>query len=388
MPITKFVRPLSPCNIAVSRCSVPRDQASPRILILRIGAHGDILMGTPLVTAIREAHPNAWITWVVGETSAEAMDANPYLDEILIWNGREMEGRGAPQNFLLKPFNTAWLRRELEDRSFDIYISFQAEECLEFTRLIPSPIKIGFFDYFDIKKIDENTKAAARRLFTHVITKEDHPFHRTHQYLSVLKYLSIDSSTVPPMHLGYTSNDADIVERFLADRGVKSSEPYAVLAPMSTWPTRNWELSRYAATSDYLQRELGLNVVVIGSRQELAPVQAMIGLASSSPIEAAGYFSFRGMSALIDHAKLLLGGDSGPMHVAGAVGTPYVAVFGATPVDARAPLSGRGIALSVKVPCGPCDWLTCSNQAKPLLCLNLLSVDKVTEACEIVLEQA
>jgi ADP-heptose:LPS heptosyltransferase len=107
----------------------------------------------------------------------------------------------------------------------------------------------------------------------------------------------------------------------------------------------------------------------------------MIELSSTRPVEVAGVFTFRGMSALINGAKLVLGGDSGPMHVAGALSTPYVAIFGATPINARAPMVGPGISLSASVPCGPCDWLTCSNSNHPLLCLDLISTDKVMDAC-------
>jgi ADP-heptose:LPS heptosyltransferase len=381
MPLTKFIGPLEPTNIAVRRCGSTLNAASKKILIVRLGSHGDILMGTPLIKSIRDAEPNAWITWVVERSSAEVLDANPYIDELLVWHGAEMLGRGGPHRLIARPFRQAWLKRELATRDFDTFISFQAEELLGLSQIINAKTKIGFFDYFNVKPLSASTIEEAHKLFNYVIDKAEHPVHRTMQYLSVLKYMGIGPSADLQMNLGFTEQDARTVTKVLCNKGVSSNEPYAVIAPMSTWTTRNWDLSRYAAVADFIKRELGLRVVVIGSRREVEPVRRMIELSSTRPVEVAGVFTFRGMSALINGAKLVLGGDSGPMHVAGALSTPYVAIFGATPINARAPMVGPGISLSASVPCGPCDWLTCSNSNHPLLCLDLISTDKVMDAC-------
>ncbi len=83
----EFFKPLEPCNLPLQRCPVPREKASKRILIMRVGAFGDILMGTPLLAALRKAYPEAHITWIAEFSERDAIDANPFIDEILRWDG-------------------------------------------------------------------------------------------------------------------------------------------------------------------------------------------------------------------------------------------------------------------------------------------------------------
>ena len=83
--------------------------------------------------------------------------------------------------------------------------------------------------------------------------------------------------------------------------------------------------------------------------------------------------TFRQMAALIARAPALVSGDTGPMHVAAAVGTPFVALFGPTPADGRAPLAGRGTVLLHPVPCGPCDQKVCPNKDEDQMrCMRLI----------------
>jgi ADP-heptose:LPS heptosyltransferase len=127
---------------------------------------------------------------------------------------------------------------------------------------------------------------------------------------------------------------------------------------------------------------MGLQPVLIGSKAEIDSLEALADLMESRPVVAAGVLTFRQMGALVAHSKLLIGGDSGPMHVAGAVGVPYLALFGSTPADARAPLQGPGISLAHPVACGPCDWLVCKNTKDPLLCLDLIDIDEAYNAIQ------
>jgi len=100
------------------------------------------------------------------------------------------------------------------------------------------------------------------------------------------------------------------------------------------------------------------------------------------PAIAAGAMTFRQTAALLDRAALLVSGDTGPMHAAAALDTPYVALFGPTAPEWYGPLAGRGQKLFHPVPCGPCDQKHCPNQGDDFeRCMRLLTVDEVSEAC-------
>ena len=100
---------------------------------------------------------------------------------------------------------------------------------------------------------------------------------------------------------------------------------------------------------------------------------------------AAGTLSFREMAAVIDRAALVVSGDTGPMHVAAALGTPQVAVFGPTSPAWYGPRTGRFVSLLHPVPCGPCDKKQCHNLADPHLCMTLLTVEEVLASAESLL---
>jgi ADP-heptose:LPS heptosyltransferase len=96
-----------------------------------------------------------------------------------------------------------------------------------------------------------------------------------------------------------------------------------------------------------------------------------------------GTFGFRALSALISKAALVLSGDTGPMHIASAFDTPYVALFGPSPVERFAPLVGRGLPMAKSVPCGPCHKFDCPNKGEEhQLCLKLLSAEEVNAAVD------
>ena len=377
-----FLPPLTPCNLPLRRCTVPRAQASRRILIQRAGAFGDILMGTPLLAALREAYPDAHLTWLV-EDAAQAIDASPYLDEYIRWD------RAYWKRPLRRGLYPVWLtrvlrfRKVLREANFDVFISFQPEEWPLLARGVNAPVSIGIFDtfrrFYGATKTSRNT-----RLYSHPFAYPDLPEHRTDQYLLALRALGLSDNVPKQMTLGYTGEDRDAAAAFLARQGVGSKERLVVLAPWTTWPTRCWPAERFVAVGNALARR-GLRVLVLGGPKEREATLALAAQMDPCPVAVAGELTFRQMAALIDRVSLLITGDTGPMHVAAALGTPQVALFGPTSPAWYGPRTGRFVSLLHPVPCGPCDKKHCHNLSDPHLCLRLVTVDEVLAAAERLL---
>ena len=399
MGYPRFTAPLTPVNLPEQRCTVSRDAASRRILIVRLGSHGDILMATPLLAALRRAYPDAYLTWIVEHSAFDSLAANPHLDELLIWDSsywRDMvHMRGlkilAPKRFLGLP----WLARALPMTTtlrgcrFDTLISLQPEEWPSLLPATGARETIGIFDTFRQFSGATETSPYAKR-YAHTYTYADLPEHRTDQYLLPLKALGlppVDASD-KQMALGFTAEDAEAAEDFLRQQpGYGADQPFVVLAPMTTWPSRNWPAERYAALGDALAKQ-GHRVALISSPspKEREAVTAIADQMQTPPLRALGTLSFRQMAALTARASLVISGDTGPMHVAAAVGTPFLALFGSTPVLGRAPLSGRGLSLAHPVPCGPCDKEFCTQSGDNYLrCLKLISGDETLAAAEKLL---
>ncbi len=382
---------MTPSNFPLNRCPVSRERASKRVLILRLAAHGDILMGTPLVAALRRAWPDAHITWIVGRDARGAIEAHPEVDEILLWETDYWTKRlrkGGPL------FQQAWalrataLRRALKANAYDVFISLQPEEFPSFTAAVAAPTTIGVFDTFQqfhgVSHTSRNTEQ-----YTHPFTAADLPEHRAEQYLLPVRALDLPPPQDRRMRMGFTAEDARTAGEFLTSQGVPPECSLVILAPMTTWPSRCWPAVRYAALGDALAKS-GSSIMIIGSarEQEQVAIADIAARMQIKPSVTTGALNFRQMAALIARASALVSGDTGPMHVASAVGTAFVSLFGPTPVAGRAPLAGRGMALMHPVPCGPCDQEVCPNTGEDFMrCMKLLTVSEVLGAVIALLEE-
>ena len=383
-----FIAPLMPCNLPTRRCPVAREDASKRILLIRLAAHGDVLMGTPLLAAIRNAWPDAHITWIVGEDARGAIEAHPDVDEILLWGTDYWTRRlrkGSPLFYPIWAYRERALRRTLRANAYDVFLSLQPEEFPRLVGNVAAPLTIGVFDTFRQFHNAADTSPHAG-CYTHPFTAADLPEHRVEQYLLPLRALGLPPPPDKHMRMGFTVEDAQVAGQFLASQGLPADRPFVTLAPMTTWPSRCWPAECYVALGDALAGS-GYPVVLIGSAREQAAVAEIAARMQAAPLVATGTLSFRQMAALLARSAALVSGDTGPMHVAAAVGTPYVALFGPTPVAGRAPLAGRGRVLMHPVPCGPCDQKVCPNTGEDFMrCMKLLTVAEVLDAVNALLE--
>lgn len=381
----EFLPPLMPCNIPVQRCPVPRGQASKRILIMRAGAFGDILMGTTLLASLRRAYPEAYLTWVVEHTEREAIDANPYIDEIMRWDGSYWKRMVRSLQYPLWLMRAWRLRDELRRRRYDVFISFQPEEWPLLLCGTGAPVSVGIFDTFK-RYYGASRRRHYRRLYTYAFAEPGLPDHRIDQYLLTLQALGLPPTGPEPMSMGYTLEDRTATESFLEAQGLTSGEGLVILAPMTTWPTKCWPAERFVALGDALARR-GRRIILIGSAKERPDLEEIAACMKTAPVVMAGELSFRQTAALLDRAALLVSGDTGPMHVAAALGTPQVALFGATSPAWYGPRSGCALVMAHPVPCGPCDRKVCGNTEDPHLCMRLLSVEEVLENAGILLDR-
>ena len=375
-----FATPENPINLTPKRCSTTLQDANRRILIMRTGAFGDILMGTPLIATLRNSYPDGWICWIVAHTERQALDANPYLDEILVWNGDDFSRARNIKTWLINFATLKSLRQELKLRKFDTFISYQAEEWPKLTKMIDAPMKIGFFDYFSFKKIKPSTLRKTKALFRFKVTKHEHPCHRTEQYFSVIKYLGLNEPLEKRMSIGFTQDDLDVARLVLQQNGIDFNESFIAIIPVTTWITKNWQTDRFAQVADQISLQFGCKVVLLGSQKDQEGINAVAHSMQIKPFAAAGLFTFRQMSALISECVLLISGDSGPMHVAGAVDTPFVSIFGSTAPEKYRPKDAIGIVVRNDVPCSPCESYDCKNLSSPLRCLTSIPVEAVYDA--------
>ncbi len=390
----KFLEPLNPCNVPVRRCPVSRQKASHRFLIVKLWALGDILMATPLLTALREFYPEAHITWLITPDNRQALDAHPYVDEVIVWDRdfwRDLLSKRWKNMLHLRRFlGIPWLvqvvrvLQDLRRLKIDTLITMHAEIWPSLVFAAAPSRAIGLLRLWPPPKLFR----WHRRLYATIYTVPQFPPHSTDRYLLPLRALGVGAVPDKQMVLGYTTQDATAVDTLLSSSVCSLNLPLVVIAPMTTSPSKNWPVERYVELGDALAQR-GCQIVLIGTGEQVPIIETIAAGMDTRPLVAAGTLGIRGIAALIARADILISSDTGPMHAAAAVGTRYVALFGPTHVERLAPLSGTGVTLRHSVPCGPCDRAHCMTEGDDHhLCMRLITVEEVVSAADSLLSEA
>lgn len=349
-----------------------------RILIIKLWALGDILMATPLLTALHGLEGGAEITWVADAAYAPLLDGHPLLREVVgvdtgAW--RRMLRRGRAGAWLAE---SRRLRREMAARRFDVVLNFHPEKW--WTRVLcAAPVRVGLSN--------QPRRALTRGLYTRWVGRTPGPRHSTDRYLDGARALGLAGPFDAQMVLRPSARDAAEAAAFLAGQPqFRAGLPALILHPGTSQAAKCWPPESFAAVAAALSASH--NVVITGSAQE-APlacsVADLLPPGATPPVVAAGKLARIGLTtALVAQARAVVTGDTFLLHVASALGTPVVGVYGSTRPRDNAPLRGpRTLLYDDSVPCAPCykgrcplkgaDFLRCQRAVTPARVLSALS---------------
>jgi ADP-heptose:LPS heptosyltransferase len=195
----------------------------------------------------------------------------------------------------------------------------------------------------------------------------------------VAKAVGAMESRTPEFRFRIPQSDDDEVNRLLSGSGVTPGTSWVAMNVSARWPTKRWPAASFAEVGDRLQQEGCGAVVIIGGPDERADVAAVRGMMKTPAIDLTGATTVGLLPALLSKASLLITNDSGPMHIAAAVGTSVVALFGPTSAVRTGPYGAGHSVLTGNVPCRPCFSRTCHNTL-PLECLRMVSPEQVMAA--------
>lgn len=335
-----------------------------RLLVRGPNWIGDAVMCEPALSATRALFPEAEITLLVKPAVAELFTGHPSFDQILTY-----EDPGAHSGLLGK-----WtLAKTLQRRHFDMAILFQnAFEAALLAFCAGVPRRYGYA-----------TDARSLFLTDPIAVPERHAIgHHVHYYLALLQPLGVDTQVGRPQ-LYLSEQEARSAEKMFSEVGLGETDFVIGLNPGSTYGSaKRWLPERFAETADRLVRDGGLNgrgsarVVIVGARGEEALGQAIADKMEATPLQLAGRTSVRELMAVIKRCRLFVTNDTGPMHIAAALGVPVVAVFGPTDPGMTSPL-GDHTTVRHAVDCAPCLLRECPIDHR---CMTRVTVEEVYEA--------
>lgn len=316
-----------------------------RIAIVKLGAIGDVVNSLPFVNRLRDGLPRARIAWVIAPLAHQLVSGHRSVDEFLVLDVK-------------KPARWPAFVRELRERRFDLAIDLQRISKSAFvTRATGARTRLGF----DRARCKEASYWATNAR----IPPNAAPGVTVEQYLEFADFLELPSGA-PRFDLPYETVDPKL-----------AGETRAVVQIGASKPANRWSAAQWSELVRRLVTELGVTVHVSGGREDRAAASEVAELAGVPLVDRTGALTLKQTAGLLRTADVFVGGDTGPLHMAVAVGTPVVALFGAADPRRTGPFGQSAWVVSRPTPCSPCRKRDCFVEGHP--CMALLEVATVFE---------
>jgi heptosyltransferase-2 len=334
-----------------------------KILVREVNWVGDAVLTLPALAALDRRFPRAEIAVLAKPWAAGLFAGQSAVDRVVLYQAegshRGLRGRWA-------------LARELGQERFDLAVLFpNSLDAVIVPWLARVPRRVGY-------RTD-----GRGLLLTQVVARSGRSAerHQVFRYLELVRSLGADGEAIPRLAVGVEAGrEAD---RLLQDLGVETGEACVAVNPGSVYGSaKRWPAERFAAVADALAKSHRARVLLVGSAKERDVLEAVAGRMRRPPIRLGGRTDLATLAAVLKRARLLLSNDTGAMHVAAAVGTPVLAVFGPTDADATGPLGPDSRVIREPVPCSPCLLRECPIDHR---CMVRVGIAQVLHAAEELL---
>ena len=338
------------------------------ILVVKLSAIGDVIHALPVSYAIKEQYPNAHLTWVVEPAAYAILEDNPYIDELILFEKAKFRSFGG---FLCEigPF-----RRRLRTRRYDASLDLQG---------LFKSAAIAFNAGAKLRIGTANMREGAH-LVSRPVRGTHAEGHIVERYLDVVRALGRAVREVR-FPVAISERDAVAAGTLLAREGVPEERPFVAFAIGANWPNKRWPAEHFAALADRLYHAHDIPVLVGGGRLDETIAQDIMAASEIPPVNLVGRTNLKQLAHIFTRAALVLGGDTGPVHLAAGLRTPTVMLMGPTDANRNGPYGQLENAIEVDRPCRGCWKRACP---KGLDCLAAIRVDEVTAKLGAVLRGA
>ena len=331
--------------------------------MVKLSSFGDVLHTLPTLSALRSAYPAAHITWLVEAAYAPLLAGHPALYEI--WEAPRLH----PGELLAgeNPTRLRRLLRRLRAQPFDLALDVQGLlKSAIWVALAKSPRKVGY----------DRTREGSYLVLTERVPPFDPEAHAVRRYLNLAHYLG--APPAPPRFYLDLDAGVDASELIPAEAG----RPLAVLHPGARWASKLWPAASWARLAGWLHGQ-GFQVAITGSREDRELAASLTKHSQAPVLNLAGSTSLAQLASILRKTRLAVTTDTGAMHLAAALGTPVVALFGPTAPWRTGPFGTGHQVVRLGLPCSPCFKRQCPEPR----CLTDLTPEVVEAACEKVLSR-
>lgn len=322
-----------------------------RILLVRLGALGDIVHAVPAAAALRHAFPHAGIDWLVDAKHREIVELVTVVDRVVTLQSPTIAGWSAAV-------------RDLRRTAYDVAIDLQGLlKSAVLARASGAARIVGF----SIWHLREKT---ARPFYSDV--QETEAGHVIAKNLRLLRAVGVEDDTIRFPLAAVPSPALDMLQARVAPG------PFALINPGAAWPNKRWPAERFGELAGFLKEQCGLTPVVLWGPGEERLADSVIAASANAAI-AAPPTGLADLVALSRAAALVVSGDTGPLHIATAVGTPTVSLFGPTDPERNGPYRPDDLVVSRYDACG-CHYDRQCHETR--WCLGEVTVAEVSAAVQ------
>ena len=346
-----------------------------RLLVRGTNWVGDAIMSVPALREIRRLFPQSKITLLVRPWVKDVYSDVAFVDEVI-----ELDSRGRHRGWS----GFGRLASELRRREFDLAIllpnSIGAALAVWRARI---PGRLGY---------ERDWRGP---LLTHPskIDPEVQKVHQVYYYLGILSGAGLlptrlweDTNYQPSIDIGVRESDRQAARRLLERKSVAPGEMLIGVNPGASYgPAKRWLPDRYASVADRLAEIHGARILLFGAANEISIAHEIAKQMKHAPVVLAGETTLGELMAVIRECSLLLTNDSGTMHLAAALDTPQLAIFGSTSEIATGPLGSKSRVIKHPVECSPCFLRECPIDFR---CMTRIPADQVFEAADLLLRDS
>ncbi len=343
------------------------------VLLVKTSSIGDVVHTLPVAETIKRTYPSVRLAWVVERAARDILEGNPYVDELIDVDFKNWK------KHVLQSAHLRWFRRFLRilrSRKWDIAIDLQGLIRSGMIAYVSkAPVRIGI------------EKRAVKEQLNCLFTNRKGPpsLRNTHvvdQHLMMLSLLGI-TDVRRSFYIDIPRSAAEEAEAFLRASSSTRSALRIALNPAAGWPTKRWPLERYAALGERIVQEFDGHVFILWGPGERETADRL-KLRMKEQATCIPPLTLKGLAGLIKRCHVVISGDTGPLHIASALGVPVVGIYGPSDPIRNGPFQGRYRVVSFEGPCRGCYKRMCATAE----CMRGISVERVWEALVGLLKEA
>lgn len=355
-------------NRQIAACPGPSPQGSfKRILIARTDRIGDVLLSTPVIKALRQEYPNAYIAMMVSPYASQIIEGNPYLDRVIVY---DKEGRH---------------KRRIESVRFSLKLK---KERFDLALILHPANRVHLITFFaGIKRrigYDQKLGFLLTDRIRHA--KQLGEKHEVDYNLDLVRYLGIKPQE-KDLFMPIKPESEKYRAQLFQQEGIEEEDWLLAIHPGASCPSKIWPAQGFAEVADSLIERRGFKVLVVSGPKETSLASDVIKHMRHPAINLAGRTSVSQLASVLKRCRLFISNDSGPVHIASAVGVPVISIFGRNQKGlspARwGPTGKKDTYLHKEVGCSECLAHKC---IKGFACLKAITAEEVLTAAESILK--